>query len=835
MRLSPPRSSVLALVLVLAPALPLPSGWRAAAAVAALLVAWPLALWPRGPVPRPASTGTAEDLPLDLALAVRKLAWWPIAGAVPLLGLTTLGFAGVGMTFLLWLWLGGFVVCLVLGLTSRTRVTLPATPFRGAVRLGLLVALALVVGFVMRRGAPLGPMDDAYDHLATVRHLVSSERLEFPGAFYGRDVPRGADPRKGVLHVALALSARLAHVDAPAIWRAAPPVLALLAGLAYAGLALALFRRWGFVVFALLGLLVFSGDPGRLVRGAYGGHWGLVVAWAGMALALARGGFVAGLLAGLSAASVHAYSPAQLLVPLLGFAAANRLVGRPQPVGLFSFIGGALVGALPVDLARVLISAHSGNPLHEQAMPWLLFAAGPVASPLELLRAWGMPGAAAAVALLAVLTFQRRRIELFLLGAWVAPLALLLNPWLFKFVADRFGSVANKLLLCWDPALAVPGLLLVLVTGWSERRIPARIATGVALLILAVGILPTLPDRWASLLAPSAESLPAEIRDATRLAAARTPDSAVLASDPMTAYALPALSGRRAILTLQQHSPPGDDRALERLAVTAALFSTCVPLDSALAAAVGEGAGYLLVAGQPGSRIDQFGNHPDPRNESLLAQRFSTRPDLLHEIGRQGGATLYRIQDREAPPVGLPPETLAASSPPAGRPAAGGGGLRVVEGGIQLEALTPPPGPWARGSIVRLPVLWTRLRGGAQYEEYTAHIRFENSAMPVMRGWMGAFSKPFRRIYLERKAGGAYRSRAVESPFRGLCPPADWEIGRAMADTLQFQVPSALLPGGYRLRVALERGTLYPVLKPADLLRDEDRFSGPVLGTLEIQ
>jgi hypothetical protein len=138
-----------------------------------------------------------------------------------------------------------------------------------------------------------------------------------------------------------------------------------------------------------------------------------------------------------------------------------------------------------------------------------------------------------------------------------------------------------------------------------------------------------------------------------------------------------------------------------------------------------------------------------------------------------------------------------------------------------------------RGDLVGLPAAWMLRRPEPGYVEYWAHVRFENEASAAKIP-MGFISKPFRRMFLEPRAGGSYRWRASELPFRGLCPISSWPVGEWLNDTLQVQVPTALLPGRYVVRISIERGTLNPVLTPADLFQDHDRFSGPVTGTLEI-
>lgn len=815
-------------------------GWPTTVAGAMALSGLILGLLARGPWPGSvrAVLGLASVL-LGPALALHP--WWrnrplprligrlAVLLALPLLGVTALGLAGIPLHVLalaLPLASGG------VGLFAWWRAGRPddpqapsplppsSPPARAALP-WLAVAAVAVAALAAVHGTPLGAADDAFDHLATIRHLVTADRVDFPGAFYAHDPPVGQDPRKGVMHVGLALAAITSDVDPTVVWRNSAVLLAPLAVLAFAGLALALFENLAAALLAIPAFLLLWADPAWILKSAYGGHAALAAAWAITGALLMGEGWLFGLLAGLSLASVHAYGPAQLLAPLILFRVLNRDRGEPLR---WASLAACLGGAIPVTILRVLLSGGAENPLHGQSMGWLMLGARPVASPLQLAAWYGFTGLAVAFGLALALPFRFDRAGRYLLATLLVPAGLLLNPWLFHFVADHFGSVANKLALVWAYPLAIVWLLSTLF----RRRGAARLATLAGLLVILPALVRELPMHGALLGGRPVNSPPRDLVDAARLVERFTPPGAVIASEPRVSYALPALCGRRVLVTLHQHSPPGDGAALERLGVSAALFSECVPLSEALGRAVEQGAGWLLVPPPATAREDQYGSHADPRNNAALIRRFSEAAGLA-PVAESGGGRLFRIESRE-PAAGAPAREWGAGSP-----APPGSATGVMSKGVELAVEFTARSPIKRGEPLRIPAWWRRSGPPGGYQEYQAHVRFESERLEGAWESAGPFSKLLRRLVTEPREGGALRARGVELPFRGGCPVAEWPAGRWLADTLEVVVPTGMIPGSCRVRISLEQVSLYPRLRPADLFSNEDQYSGPTIARVEIE
>ena len=87
----------------------------------------------------------------------------------------------------------------------------------------------------------------------------------------------------------------------------------------------------------------------------------------------------------------------------------------------------------------------------------------------------------------------------------------------------------------------------------------------------------------------------------------------------------------------------------------------------------------------------------------------------------------------------------------------------------------------------------------------------------------------------ERQTGKLYRFRSDLLPFHGLRTLAALPAGESVPDTLTIQVPANAAPGRYALKLALVEQPFLPNLRMRDLLRDEDRWDGPVIGEVTVR
>ncbi|HEX7877896.1 MAG TPA: hypothetical protein VF720_00720 [Candidatus Eisenbacteria bacterium] len=754
-----------------------------------------------------------------------------VAIALPFLVFTALGLAGVNLDLLLVAFLILQAGVAILSMRERPHSSNDEAresqrDSSGTWRTAVLISCLATALLAARAGTPLGPYDDALDHVATIRHVAETRHVDFPGAFYGRDQPDGQDIRKGSVHLGLAMAVRLAHVDAVVLWRWAATMLAPLVLVAFIALAGTLAPGRPLIAWlALPAWILIASDPTWLLKSPYGGHAGLALAWAAIAGILSGWGALPSFLAGAALAGVHAYAPAQALVPLAGFALVKPRTGDDPMAPSWRSLGALAVGALVIEGGRLLVAAPSINPLSNQSMPWLMTQLGPIASPLQLLDWYGLVGVAAAAAVIVLSFVDRRPATRYLLVTLIAPMLLLVNPLLFGAVSKIFGSVANKIALVWSPPLAAILLMAAATRPDALRATRAVAAVGTALVMFAA--FPTLQSNLESVTVPAVTAPSSLSRAAIELIERNTPPDAVIAADPITSYAIPAMTGRRTIVTLHQHAPPGDGRALERVAAGAALGSTCA---ASMSLWHDEGARWVLLDERPGPRIDEYGAHRDPRNNGSLASRFDWRfhgggGAEVAGVDSADGFKLLRPAGNSVPitPGPMPTSELTSS-----------GVVQVVAGNVELAAaMLGPDRLVSRGATLEIPAWWRRNGDAvAPYLEVQAHLRIENEQMGEAGG---PFSKLRRRLLIEPKLGGSLRARGVELPFRGLCPVAEWPAGKWLGDTIQIIVPQYIVPGRYKVELSLEEVTLYPVLTLADLFSDADRYEGPDLGWMTVE
>ena len=359
---------------------------------------------------------------------------------------------------------------------------------------GLLLGAALVAVWA---GAPTGPVTDGPDHMAAVEEIRTSQEM-FP---HQGLVPPGelerSDPRKGVLHVGMAMAAELADVSTRQVWTAAPAVLVVswLALVVLLGLELGLGRGGAWMA-GVLALVFLGGNGGAwAVRLGYGAHAGLVVAWAAswVLLELLRGfgwwrAALLGILVAVGAA-VHPMAPAFFFLPAV-LLPVTGWKGRPFPLGS---LGKALLVSLmvlaPVVLLRVPQLRGAVNPLHRQAMPVLELAKGwSVLWPPAWFRILGPVGVVGVLLLPAAAGALKDRLgRRYLVAATAAALGPALLPGVFDLGAAWTSSLPIKLLYL-TPYFWIGGV--VLGSGWTGKGKWLRGA-------LVVGLLACLPAATA--------------------------------------------------------------------------------------------------------------------------------------------------------------------------------------------------------------------------------------------------------------------------------------------------------------------------------------------------
>jgi len=104
---------------------------------------------------------------------------------------------------------------------------------------------------------------------------------------------------------------------------------------------------------------------------------------------------------------------------------------------------------------------------------------------------------------------------------------------------------------------------------------------------------------------------------------------------------------------------------------------------------------------------------------------------------------------------------------------------------------------------------------------------------PKGRFYSDSYSKVYRRI-LSLLTGENYRWRSSHLPAEGALPPSMWG-NSVVVDRTVVPIPPRLEPGTYDVTVSIGQEPVYPVFRLSDYLRDDDRYSGIVVGSVEVE
>jgi Family of unknown function (DUF6077) len=370
--------------------------------------------------------------------------------------------------------------------------------------LGVLVAAA-GVGFGIALWFLMGHLtggDDLF-HLARVRKLVEFGSLSLRSVDEFRDGGLHPGYAFPLWHAFLALIARLAGVDPTAVVQHEASLLVPVAFLVAWESGREVFRSaWG-------GLAVLATSVGifALAAGSGGSYTALA-----LPATAARQLFVPAVIAlyfahvakrshaGLATlacaagalALVHPTYALFLLIPLAGFVAARALLARREVVEGLTGLAAVFVPAAAVALwvRPIARETASVNPSPEEVQRAIqhykgqldVFSDGSYRLAPEVV---GRSGALAVAALLAVplaVLAAKRRWAAFVLGGFVAVLALMLLPGLFTRFADAVSISQARRAAGFVPfGFAVAGGAAVLARLLSVGALPVGLGVGIAL------------------------------------------------------------------------------------------------------------------------------------------------------------------------------------------------------------------------------------------------------------------------------------------------------------------------------------------------------------------
>ncbi len=712
----------------------------------------------------------------------------------------------------------------------------PWTQYAGFATLALLAVAGLLLGAAMRYTS------DAPDHVGYLREILAS-RQYFPTEAFHLDAGLlGADARKGLLHPVYAALSQLAGLAPLDFWTLLPLVTALFPFLgAYGFLRLAGFApRWS-VTGAWLVLLTWAGGPAADLIGIspFPNNLGATLFWfaAGTGLFLMRhSGRPAVILAVGAAFAAVAVHPMFLVFVMLfyGLMGLYALVAAPHRGRMLGkvLLAGGLAAALllPYLVYRYRMYAPE-NPIHTHLQGMLLLGHGFFTADPGLmwkhLRWTGL--VAYPIALVLYLPRWRRDPSSFFIGmATLLMLNFTFNPLLVPLLQKSITYLIFRSFWFFHPGLAA-GAVLPLLFATKAARHPRWRRAGAAA-VLAATIVPSLLalPSWATTSAgryPRLDPLTwrKDFEEIDRL----LPPRSIVLSDPITSHMLPAFGTQKVVAAYDQHSPPNDARAVERILTVRDVLSPGTSPARAWRLANEAGAAYVL--------IDLALVNPPPTgywmyDESALRRRARTlaASPLFTPIWESDGFILFRLNHPSilSGPMDESEPSAALTSPVPAR-----ADTLFVKDGVALLAARPSTREIVCGDSLQIALLWTVAGPPTGSRPVSATLRLDALDAP---GRGSAVSKLIRKID-EKITGRSFRDRLDWIPTGNRLPPDRWTAGRAVADTVAIRPSCRLEPGRYTLRVTVNRLPHMPNYRLKDYLSDDDLYSGPAVDTLVVR
>jgi len=742
---------------------------------------------------------------------------------------------------------------------KRERVIAPR--WAALIVLTMIVIVTALLAF--HAGGNFGYATDSPDHIASIREMVECNRVLPRTVFHADGDGPTVDPRKGFFHVILAGLAMLTGISAPRLWMLSPGLLVPFALILFHTLARRVLRSEGTALFATFLAVICFGEVNRglFARLAYGNYMGVVLSWGVLALALryvlgdCRRGMLACLaVAALGAAATHAFSLVAILFSLGAFALGLLLVRGPRHQSLrrvLRALGAVLIGIAPITAWRLLFASGSANLIHthRQGVVYLtdsLF----IVSPFEWARFLG--GVGFAGILLACFLFRRLRESdavVYLVTLSFAPLLVLLNPWLTVWLEPHFGYLIARF------ALLVPFLLvLAYVAGWmsvgllridSWRRVVTALGFYALMLLLLFPRLDAFARSYSTAnLERLGERSILQWSDVLQRLDRELPAPAVVLSDPLTSYAIPALTRHRSVCVLHQHGSPADSLALERLAGSRDVLSPYIGTGEKARICRRFSVDYVLLNADFPRRRHLFFCSVGPAIAVRQARALEADRALLRTIWDLGDAgALYAVRAEnldllsgivkpgERTPAHPSTETrthriLMRTLPADARPV-----LPDTIAGVTLAAIDIERPVVARGEQLGLTLFWRRVGEPPPFPLQT-HLRMD-ARSPRDWLWTYRFSKLHRLLH-ERLEGQTYRLREEEVPLDGLFGCEHWPRDRYVVDRVEIPIPTYAVSGEYRLQVTWMEETFLPNLPLRHFLSDDDAYRGETVGLIEV-
>ncbi len=691
---------------------------------------------------------------------------------------------------------------------------------------------ALCATLVWQAGPPLDFRNDTLDYAAWADEVAATGRAFPRTAVYADPGDDGRDFRKGLLHGVYGYWCARTGLDAVDLLRVVAALLVALAGAIAYALALRLGARAD-VAAAAGGLFLLGPSTADALRSLfYPGHFGALPAMTAAAMlaryarTASRCALGAAMALAFTAVAVHVQYAVLTGVAVAAVVAWRPASSRPWREHLRRTIGGgaAMAAAFAPWFAWRFVTGYRANPLHTQVQG-AMFVGGErfVVDPARLAAETGVLGLAALLATAAAWRV-RERTGAVLLGGVTLVLALLveLDPLaapaayaLATYLVWRFHVVAPVAVT----AAAAPTLRTM---GGAHRRLAA--AATVLVLVAAVAGAHGLAAGTTAARDGARAGGAMRWRAALTRVGAALPDGSVIASDPMTSYAVTAFTRHRVLCTLGQHASPNDLHAPARTAAARVILGPFSTTSDRVRAARQWGVTHVLVnADVPAGRV--VTGWALPAAYAAIARRAFDASAAFRRVVTEGPFVVYALTGTDGESVRVADPPVVAQAPADARR------IDRDAGGAHLVAARVRPRVVARGGTVDVDLYWS-VRERPEPADRVVSVRLD--AIDVPRPPLDRPGSKIVRKIGERLRGRRLRARDDHMIAWGIFGPAAWEPGTVVRDAARVRVPSDLAPGIYVVEARLIRRANRPNHRLRDFLYDDDRYRGVPVDTVRV-
>ncbi|MFH1144986.1 MAG: hypothetical protein V1774_10625 [Candidatus Eisenbacteria bacterium] len=705
---------------------------------------------------------------------------------------------------------------------------------------------------------------DVPAHLAAVREMLQSDRILPRTAFHADGDGASIDPRLGFFHVALAAIGSLARVDSVYLFDTLPVFLTVFALIIFHTFARRVLRSEGTTLLATFLAFICFGEAhvGMLPRTVCAGPMGIVLSWGVLSLILR---FVSGDgrrrllwlvgIAAFGATATHVFASIYVLfslgvLTLVLWVLPGRRKGNRRRAALAW--GAAAIGCLPVLVWRLQFAGAALNPDHTQPQGLLgLGADWFIVAPQSWIPFLGTVGVGGI--LFSLLLWKRSREGagvIYLAALSAAPFLVLLDPLAIRILEPRLGYLIARF------ATLIPFVLvLAYVARWMgesllELTSARRVITSLVVYVIMVALLFPRLDGFARSYSAAALEREEERsiltwRDLLKALDDETRAPAVVLSDPITGYSIPALTRHRTVAVLYQHGSPADPLARERWAAARDVLSPYLGTGEKARHCRRFGVDYVLVNAALPAQLEA----PFPITGPRLAQRQIAALDqeqaLFARVWEvEGRGVLYRVRRENLDALsGIvkpgAPELAVRTTDDLARPIvwrqlprSAIPVLPDTSANVTLVAATIDSSRIAPGDTLGMSLFWRKM--GTTPAAPVVYRAWLETRSPGSPGGPARISRVLRKLD-ERRHRVRRRMEVEGEILEGQFGLEHWPRERYLFDRVTIPVPRDAVPGSYAVRISWSKAFPQPNPPASHLLSDQAADRGPTVGTVEIR